>query len=182
MNICLRWTKWLAGLLAMLSSLSASAIQLEEYQIKAAFLQNFSLFIYWAEDISPPTWNICVFGDNSFGNALQLVVDEFNKDASNPRKVIYLRRMEDTSQCHILYLDNSEQHRQTSLLDYLNGKPILTVSSIPGFVDKGGMIEFYRKNNRVQFYINLGQLRANHLKANANLLRVGTVVNVPESD
>jgi hypothetical protein len=54
--------------------------------------------------------------------------------------------------------------------------PILTVSDAPGFVNRGGMIEFVLDSNRVRFEINLAAARAAGLNLSSELLRVATAV------
>lgn len=155
-----------------------SPLVLQEYEVKAAFLQNFSLFVEWPAGSESKPWEICVLGENPFARALDSVVKEFNKDAEQTtRKVRYLNRIEDIDGCRILYISDSEVHRQQRILDYVKERDIITVSSIGGFARKGGMIEFFRQHNKIRFYINLPVLKAAKLEADANLLRVATVIS-----
>ena len=66
---------WLlvGGLLA----LSGSAQEIDEYQVKAAFLYNFAKFVEWpsqAFQTSKDPITVCVLGHNPFGNALEDVI------------------------------------------------------------------------------------------------------------
>ena len=57
--------------------------------------------------------------------------------------------------CQIVYIGLSEQSRMSKDLEALKDKPALTVSSLPGFLDHGGMIQFVLEQNRVRFALNL---------------------------
>jgi hypothetical protein len=79
--------------------------------------------------------------------------------------------------CQILYVGSSEQPRMSKELDALKDKPILTVSSLPGFMDHGGMIQFVIADNRVRFEVNLTSAARCHLTLSAELLKVAVYVN-----
>jgi hypothetical protein len=157
-------------------SVYANGLQLSEAQIKAAFLQNFTLFIYWPKENDNTPRQICILGDNPFANALETIVSEYNKNAAHARLIRYLDSSAELDGCHVLYLDDKAASSEQEILAV--SRPLLTVSSIEGFAQRGGMIEFYRQGNKMRFYINLDAIAQAGLKADANLLRVATLIRV----
>ncbi len=58
----------------------------------------------------------------------------------------------------------------------LEKKPILTVSSMPGFLQHGGMIQFLQIDNRVRFSVNLSPAQESGLELSSELLKVAVQV------
>ncbi len=56
--------------------------------------------------------------------------------------------------CDILFVLESERSRVAALLESLGDKPILTISEIPGFASRGGMVEF-EKTGRSKIRVTL---------------------------
>jgi len=158
-----------------------SAPQVKEYHVKATFTHNFTDFIRWPKDTfssKQEPFQLCVIGDNPFGETLNILVQKYNErtsNKSNPHIVNYLHRSEDISHCHLLYFSDSEESYFYQIINKIKGKPILTVSSIRDFAISGGMIQFYMRNNRVRFLIDPQTVRESKLKADANLLRVAEI-------
>lgn len=146
--------------------------------MQAVFLLRFGLFVHWPENafaLTENDMNICVVGNNPFGDFLNAVIkDEEYQD----RKVnaVYISELKALAKCHILYVAESETYRLDKIIQASAKLPILTVSNIANFVNRGGMIEFYLRNNKVRFMIDPQTIRDVDLSVNANLLRVGDVV------
>lgn len=159
--------------LLMCCSALAEGLELEEYTLKATFLNNFLNFITWPKQ--PEPFNVCVVGENPFADHLDLLARENNKLPGRPPVFIkYSESVQGLEDCHIIYISASEERRQRAIIDYLQAYSVLTVSSLPGFARRGGHIEFITVHNRVRFYINYTAIKERGLKADANLLRVAT--------
>ncbi len=149
-----------------------------ESQLQAVFLLRFGLFVHWPDsafDNTENSLNICIVGNNPFGDFFNSVIKD---EKYNERKVnaLYLSELESLPQCHILFVSESEIYRLEQIMEASANFPILTVSNIANFVNRGGMIEFYLRNNKVRFMIDPQTIRDVNLSVNANLLRVGDVV------
>src|ERR1051326_9122232 len=72
-------------------SLTAFGQSIDEYQVKAAFLFNFTKFVEWPNLGSGYTFSICLLGDDPFGGALGQLVKV--KTAYN--RSIQIRRLKD---------------------------------------------------------------------------------------
>ncbi len=158
------------------SSISGAAPS--AFQVKAVFLNGYAKFITWpaAAFASADTpFQICVFGENPFNTALDLVIvgETFNQ---RPVRAAYIQNQEQIAACQILYISDSAHIRVDAILETAKAYPILTVSDLDNFVQQGGMIQFYIRNNRVRFFIDPVTLREAGLEPNANLLRVSDIV------
>ena len=149
-----------------------------EAQIKSAYLYSFGKFVEWpsrAPATAANTFPICVLGRDPFGTTL----DDVLQNASVSGQTAVARRIAATDQvagCRIVYVGPSEATRLDVVLAALAKEPILTVSDIPDFTDRGGMIRFVSDAKRVRFEINLPPAHAAGLVMRSDLLRVATAV------
>jgi len=148
-----------------------------EYDLKAAFLYNFSAFVEWPDSAfarpdSP--FVIGVLGADPFGTALDEIVAG---EHVNGRPVVVERfnRPEGTADCQIVFISSSERRRLREILHYFRNRPVLTVADMPNFVDEGGSIGF-TAGLHVGIKINPDPLRAAHLSMSPKLLRLAEVV------
>jgi hypothetical protein len=147
-----------------------------EYQVKAAFLYNFTKFVEWPADPQPQgPFRLCVVGSDPFGGSLEaivrgetvagrpLVVDRVDNDGQPLEKV---------RSCHVLFISRSERERLRQILDTVAGGAVLTVSDIPGFLDAGGQIELVLVGTKVRFAIEPAAAARSGLKISSKLLRL----------
>jgi hypothetical protein len=148
-----------------------------EEQIKAAYLFSFGKFIDWpANAAASDGFYICVLGRDPFGPTL----DEVLKNASVAGQRVVGRRIdaaEAAAGCRIVYVSASEAQRLDALLPALGRAGALTVSDIPDFIDRGGMIRFVPDGKRVRFEINLPPAQEAGLVLRSDLLRVAAAVH-----
>lgn len=81
---------------------------------------------------------LCSIGRDEVTQVLPMM-----ENASTSRLRVHVRRSvapEQFNQCHILYLAQSRQAEMPVLLQRASRYPLLTVSSIPQFVEQGGMV------------------------------------------
>jgi len=153
-----------------------------EYQVKAAFLFNFTQFVDWppsafADDGAPLV--IGVLGQDRFGADLDEIV-RGESVRGRPLVVRRYERVEDIGPCHILFVDRSESERLDRVLPRLSGRSILTVGEFGGFARRGGMIQFATVGNRIQLRVNLQAARAADLEISSKLLRPARIVTSGE--
>jgi hypothetical protein len=159
------------------TSLFAQATS-KEYQIKAAFLFNFMQFVEW-----PPTvfksaddpFRIGVLGQDPFNAALEETVQ--GETISNHKIIVeHAMQVDDLKNCQLIFISKSEKKRVTEILSALDDKPILTVSEIDGFAERGGGINFYLEGNKVRFEVNPDAARRDGLKVSSQLLSLGKII------
>ena len=148
-----------------------------EYQVKAAYLYHFGRFVDYPAGLAVKHggFEICVLGQDPFGPTLDAAVSGEAIEQSQV-KVRRLANAADSSSCRILFISSSEEPNLKKILSGLRKEPILTVSDIPQFVQRGGMIRFVAEDNRVRFEVNLSAAQDAGLTLSSELLKVA--VNV----
>lgn len=160
------------ALLGLALPLAAAATdEVTEYGMKAVLFYRLPQFIYWpAGETEPKPQILCVVGRNPFGAALSQL-----KQAGDN---IELRLApSDPTLCHLLFISRSESGNVDSWLSRAEGRPILTVSDIPGFARSGGMVELPLEGERVGIVINRRSATKKGFDFNAQLLRLARVIN-----
>ena len=149
-----------------------------EYDLKAAYLYNFGKFIRWPAAATPASnqvFPICVLGKNPFGSSLEATLKGESIEGKS-LAVRYLASTADMNGCRILFVSDSEEHRVDAILSEVGKRPILTVSDIPDFADRGGDIEFLRVGEKIRFKVNLGAAEKAGLTLSSDLLKVAVSV------
>lgn len=145
-----------------------------EYQLKSAFLYNFAKFIVWppetfADDTSP--FVIGVLGRSPFDSQLEQTVAG-KKINRHPITVQPIKSAVEGTNCHILFICDSETKRLPAILKSLKDTPVLTVSETDHFTEQGGMINFVQEANKIRFQINNDAAKAARLKISSKLLNL----------
>jgi hypothetical protein len=166
----------LAGLWMPPQFSAQAAEQPSEYQVKAAFLLNFTKFIEWppgtfSEERSPLT--ICILGPDPFGSALDQIVEG---EAVNGRMVAVQRigQAPPSKTCQVLFVARPEKE-VPKLLDGV-GLGVLTVGNGDKFLQDGGMVAFVVEDRHVRFDINQKAAVDAMLAVSSRLLNVARSV------
>jgi hypothetical protein len=173
---------WGALLLAAVLSIFAApcpparAASPSQSDVQAIYLYNFAKFVRWPSGRPGPTLNICIAGQEVYAETLGKVVAGEQIDG-HPLAVRTLGRTEDAAGCDILFIDVSARERLDGLVAATAGKPVLTVSDIPGFLDRGGMIQFVLTDSRVRFSVDLHPVERSGISLSSELLKVAVTVN-----
>lgn len=162
--------------LATISSLAQQAHPTEP-QVKAAYLYNFGKFVRWQRDRmpSPNSLEICVLGKDPFGAVLDSTVAGESIDG---RQITVRRvaKVQDAAPCSILFVSSSEEGRLGSVLASAQPLSMLTISDMPHFAEKGGMIGFVKQEDRIRFEVNRKAAEQSHLVLSSELLKVAVKV------
>lgn len=177
----------LAALMAAGGILSVPSLYIEasaptEYQVKAAYLYNFGKFVQWpAKAPTAPggLFAICVLGQDPFGPILDATVAGETIDG---RSVVAKRisRAQDAADCRILFISSSEDDELGEILAALDKTSVLTVSDIPEFTRRGGIIHLVLDGNKVRFEVNLAVAERAGLSLSSQLLKLA--INMRRSD
>ena len=125
-----------------------------EYQIKAAFLLNFTRYIEWPRKSGGTNdLNLCVVGPDVFGTALDEVAA--NK-VVNGRRIVIRRNVAtpEAASCDLVYISLAETRQIREALQALESLSVLTVGEEAAFLRMGGMIAFAPQDGKLGFYIN----------------------------
>lgn len=146
-----------------------------ENELKAAYLVNFARFVGWPAGVGGNEFTICVLEAEPLAAAVQASL----KGLVVQNLPVALRRIvlaEEARACRMLFIGASAAPRLPAILTELAAAPVLTVSDMPQFVGRGGMIQFVHEGERVRFAVDLAPAQLAGLMLSANLLRVATVV------
>lgn len=152
-----------------------------QYDVQAVYLFDFAKFVRWPAAAGQESINLCVAGQRQYADTLQKIVTGEAVDG-RPLSVRTIARPEEEAGCGILFIGAVDQDRMDAMLAAGTGKPMLTVSDAPGFLDHGGMIQFLVLQNRVRFSVNLNAVRQSGLSLDSELLKVAVSVNGKSPD
>ena len=156
--------------------------QTSEYDLKAAFLYNFTQFVIWPDEvfIDPDSnFNICIFGKDPFAASLKNLVENEHV-GKHPIKVVHVDEEQQFKSCHMLFIAKDKIASTQNLNSELGLMPILTIGDSPDFADKSGVIGFGLSQQRIKLRINLSQATARHLTISSKLLRLSEVIEEKE--
>ena len=147
-----------------------------EYQVKSAFLLNFTKFVEWPasafEGAESPI-AICILGEDPFGATLDQIVA--GESVSNRKiTVSRIKRVPAPKACQVVFVGNPEKEAANLLTSLDAG--VLTVGEGESFIREGGMIAFVIENRRVRFSANQAAAESAGLKISSRLLNVARSV------
>ncbi len=157
------------------ASLSAQTPVAVEYQLKAAFLFNFTKFVEWPADVyssDQDPFVIGILGGNPFGSFLEDVAAG-EKVNGHPLVISYFKNTNEIKRCQILFINKTGQYNVSDILSDLKGKSVLTVGDTPDFLKLGGMVRFFiNASNKVQLQLNPDIAKTVRLQISSKLLRL----------
>ena len=166
------WGLWPA--LCGLAQNSESSRQPAEYDVKAAFLLNFTRFVDWPpapRQRPAPPFSICIAGEDPFGDSLTRIIAG---ESAAGRLLVVKHPRGDFNGCEVLFVPASESSQEAILAQA--GPGVLTVGESPDFLRDGGMIRFVLEDRRVRFDINRTAVNRSALKMSSRLLGAARMV------
>lgn len=173
--------RWVVALAVLVSSCAfGQGSKPTEYQVKAVYIYNFSRFVEWPSKPGQLVdgFSICVLGQDPFGQNLNSAL----ANVTIAGKKVAVKRIstpQEAESCRVLFISGSEEKRLKQILGVLDGASILTVSDMPEFAERGGMMQFVWDGDRVRFEVNLATAAHAGLSLSSELLKVA--VNVKGS-
>jgi|ERR1700678_3779031 hypothetical protein len=147
-----------------------------EYEVKAAFLFNFTRFIDWPASAFPDAaspFTICILGKDPFGH----VLDDVLKGEGVNGRPLTVRRISQApapQSCQVVFIEATGRALVKDLSSL--GRGVLTVGEGDAFVREGGTIGFVIDSRRVRFDVNQAAAEAAGLKMSSKLLSVARAV------
>jgi hypothetical protein len=149
-----------------------------EYEVKATYLYNFGRFVEWPANVTVAKGDpfaICVLGHDPFGPILDATLAG-ETIAGKSAVATRISKPQEATNCRILFISSSEDNHLKGILTALDKWNVLTVSDIPRFAQRGGMIQFVLDGNNVRFEVNLTTARDAGLTLSSELLKVAITV------
>ncbi len=167
---------WFAG---VCQGISADQSPIGEYQLKAAFLPQFPLYVEWPASnaiINSPELVIGVLGENPFDSHLEIAC-RGKTIGGKALAVKMCRNADEAKTCQVVFIAASEQNRLPEILTALEPAGVLTVGDLPDFAAAGGMIGLVIENRKIHLEINMAAVRKAGLKMDPQLLRLARVLH-----
>jgi YfiR/HmsC-like len=173
----LRHPPVLGGMLLMciFITMPLTAQRVAEYQVKAAFLYNFTKFLDWPAHSfgnADDPFVVGILGNDPFGSFLDETIAG-EKIAGHNMIVQRYKSVQDIKKCHILFINLPGKNGEVTAT--LRGRGILTVSDDENFMRQGGIIRFYSEGNTIKLEINQKMARAEKLNISSKLLRIARI-------
>ena len=149
-----------------------------EYEVKAAFIHNFTQFIDWPSGVfetEDSPIRIGILGQGPINEPLMNLNGK--KTVQRSLEVAVVDNLSDVSEHHIIFFNRSEKENIASILGSLKNTGILTIGDMPGFDEQCGVINFYLKGGKVRFEINVTASRREKLRISSKLLRLARIID-----
>jgi hypothetical protein len=164
-------------LLIIAPRVEAQSAKPSDYDVKAAYLYNFGRFVEWPVSVTSKSeaFTVCVLGRDPFGPALDATLANETIAGKN----LAAKRIttpQEAGNCQILFLSSAEDGRLSKIIEALDKGAVLTVSDMPQFSQRGGMIQFVLEGKKVRFEVNLTAVQRAGLTLSSELLKVATAV------
>jgi hypothetical protein len=156
--------------LFMLKTSNCAAQKFTKHELKSAYLYNFIRFVHWLP--KKETITIGILGNNQFTEVLKSKLT--NQKIDNiPLKVTQFSKLQDYTNCDVIYIANDDNIDHEIILEEIKGKSILTIGEIDGFCLKGGVINFIEGDNGNYFFeINQKVALQEKIKISSKLLKL----------
>jgi hypothetical protein len=173
-----RLSRQALALMLFVASTVAQETAPSEYLVKAAFLINFPKYVDWAPEAFAETNSpivIAVLGESEMTAELRKIIAG---RIVNGREIVLKRLDSDDASgvCHVLFVPATEQKRLPNLLAKLKAGGVLTVGESDGFLDRGGIINLARRDQKIALEVNLIAADQARIKISSKLLNVASVV------
>ncbi len=170
-------------ILLILFSVKVRAQQYTEYDLKAAYIYNFSKFVTWPNNTfknQTSKFKIVVLGESPITPILNKALKNrkiMGRDISI--QVIY--QIDDLKDAQILFVSKEMQNQVQAISDKCINKSILVIGDvIEGFCQAGGVINFTEKSSKYRFEINNQIAKQSHLTISSKLLALARIVSSEE--
>lgn len=173
-----------AGVLVLMSFQSPVRAQAPEYEVKAAMLHRFALFVDWpakAFSTAASPFFVCVVGGDPFGPWLRHEMGG-TRIGTHPVEIRYPGSA-DAGYCQMIFICRSEQRRLEHVMMLLRSTNALLVSDmrdIGKFCRKGGMIGLIIEDNKVRFELNSRAAARKGFKIDSRMQRIAASVTCGE--
>lgn len=170
-------------IILIFGTISAKAQQFTEYEVKAAYIFNFTKFIEWPEatfDNNASPYVLGVYGNDPFGSIIKRIIG--NRESKGRHWIVkYYNRPQQIKKCHILFITDIKNSELNRLIKQIKDQPILTVGDeVNQFCQQGGIINFTPKNSSKRFEINNKAAKNAELTISAKLLMLSKIITTDE--
>lgn len=161
------------------SEQSEKTSTLPDYELKAGFIRTFANFCEWPPNSTVANPDVPFIIGALEENDVTAVLTEKTKNrriGGKQTKILIIADDNEIKNCNLLYISGISEKRLQKILEIVGNLPILTVSDIPDFEEKGVMINMFNVGKNIRFNVNLVATRKNGLQLNSKILRFAIVI------
>jgi hypothetical protein len=162
-------------IVALMMPASDCAQSPNEYEVKAAFLYNFTRFVDWPASSGAGPFCIGIEGADPFSGALDAAV-KGRSVAGRAIAIKHFKASEDPMGCEMVFVSATDPRKTDAILARLKGQAVLTVGEAHGFCARGGAIGFEVQDNKVKLEINVEAAQRSRLQISSKLLSLASLV------
>jgi hypothetical protein len=154
----------------------------DEYEVKAAFLYKFSLFVTWPAPSQRAPMVLGVVGDDPFGSRLETVLTNRLVNGQ-PFRVQRYREVREAvaSHCRMIFICSSEKARLGEITEAARQAGVLTVADTEGYAQAGVMINMVLRAGNVRFEVNRPAAEKAGLRVSSQLMDLSIKPEKPGS-
>jgi len=158
---------------------------LYEQKIKAGLVYNLIKYTEWPNTISMQdskntdshntvVLKVCLFGEDPFDGYLSPLQGRTAQQATIA--ISHITQIQQAQDCSAVVVNRDQEQQLQPLLQFLQGKNVLTISDITHFAERGGMVELTRQDEKIALHINKNSLDSAKLGIDARMLKLATIV------
>ena len=146
-------------------------------ELTAAFLVNFVKFTSWPESALAADAPIvmCVVGRDQVADAIEALTTRLTI-GGRPVSIRRLRNGSAVGECHVLYVTDIDGKHSEHVLRDAASQPILTVSDVKHFAERGGIAGLFVEQGRMRFTVNTDAAERARLRISSKLLSLAKIV------
>ena len=149
--------------------------EVEEYNLKAAFVYNFTRYINWGPFAPENEFVIGIVGQSPIYEPLQEIA---KTKTINDKKILIktFNTPHDITSCNIIYISRNSPFPLDTILAKINSG-ILTISEEKDYARLGTAFNFVLVKDKLRFESNIRALNSTGLKVSSQLLKLAIIVN-----
>jgi hypothetical protein len=171
--------------LPLIICLTASGLTkgVDEYLLKAVFLERFTRFIDYgtAPSENQGDFIIAVYGHNPFEQKLEQVYAS-QTILNRKVRIVYAQSADAIGNPDILYIGKDRLGELEEVFSQISDSRTLTISDSPGFSGKGVMINLLVANEKIQFEIDVEAAAKKNIRFDRILLMNAIIVKHDRND
>ena len=153
---------------------TAIATTASEYEVKAAFIYNFTKLTQWIKGTKEKNYiTLCIHHDHPFDNHIDKLSEKKALDKSI--KIMKITNNKSIPSCDLLFIGKKNRALMDNDNRIFTSNSILTIGNYEGFVESGGIIGFYQNDDKINFNINIKKAKESDLLIDDRLLKYGNI-------
>jgi hypothetical protein len=149
-----------------------------EDELKSLIVGKIAKFVNW--EYSDSKYFVITVYKNQLSNYFDSIHEGKYINGKEIR-IEYINNIENLNFTNVLYISKANSSELSSIFNYIQNKNILTISSLRGFSQKGGMIQIYSISQKLKLKINLKKAKKENIQIKASLLRMANIVEEDRS-